>query len=234
MSGWERSRSAAEVVRELVLSHPCLLDCMLKGIVNYSALARLLAPRVSEVRGRRVNEEAVKMALIRFSESLRCSWQAVEDRVRGLIAKSVLNLQTDISVVTVRRGVPGRLFEELVRALSRSRFFQVTQGFQSVTFFVAREDVDRLLRVVGEENVVELMEDQSALIVKSPRDIVTTPGVVAYITSLLAWNGINISQIISCHDETMLIVARDDALRTYRVLEELILSMRRGMRSQGL
>ncbi|RLE99359.1 MAG: hypothetical protein DRJ63_05670 [Thermoprotei archaeon] len=44
---------------------------------------------------------------------------------------------------------------------------------------------------------------------------------------VLAHHGVNITQFISCHTDTILIINRREALKAYTVLEKLILSARR-------
>jgi hypothetical protein len=86
--------------------------------------------------------------------------------------------------------------------------------------------LEELLRNVGRDDVVEILEDQAAVILVSPRDIVETPGVVALIASTLYENDINVTQIVSCYNDTIVLVDAMKAWEAYRVLETLIKSMR--------
>ena len=217
--------SASKIVRELVLQRPCLLYCMAMGIINFSELARKVKKDVEKRLGRRTSDDAVKMALIRTADEVGKMWSMLENKLRSLVGNSIITLQTDIAVLTYDKDVSDKIIEVL-SSLSNARFLQYTQGFQSTTVFISMEDLEEFLKLV-DENAEVIMRDQSAIIIKSPRDIITTPGFIAYITTMLAWNGININQVISCHDETILIIDRKDALRTYNILEELILSQRR-------
>ena len=67
-----------------------------------------------------------------------------------------------------------------------------------------------------------MIKGQSAVVIVSPREIITTPGFVAYITSLLARHQINITQIESCHTDTVLILDQENALRAFQILEEAL------------
>ena len=88
------------------------------------------------------------------------------------------------------------------------------------------EVLEDLVKLIGEDNIVEVLEDQTAIVMVSPEEITRTPGVIAYITSALANNGINITQIISCHRETVIVCDRSEASRAYTVLENIISSAR--------
>ncbi|WP_234394346.1 ACT domain-containing protein [Thermococcus piezophilus] len=77
--------------------------------------------------------------------------------------------------------------------------------------------------MVGE--TVSILRDQTALTIISPGRIIETPGVVAFMTSALSSNGINITQVISCYKDTIFVIDRKDTPKAYQILEELIRRM---------
>jgi len=218
--------SISKVVRDILLSHPSILDCIKLDIVNYTALARKLEPMVSKAMGRKVNVDAIKMALIRFSDEVKNTRDVLEERVRRVLAGSVITFQTDLTVITLKREVVVRVLSDLIKMVKSTRFFQLTQGLQTYTIIVASELEKKVLDLLGMENVEDILRDHSAIILISPLEIVRTPGIISYITSMLAFRGINITQIISCHKDTILVIDRRDALKAYQILEEIILNMR--------
>ncbi|OYT51300.1 MAG: hypothetical protein B6U73_02330 [Desulfurococcales archaeon ex4484_204] len=221
-------RGVSSAVRELVLSMPSVVNCLEHGIVNFSALARVIAADIKKATGiKGVSEGAIKMSILRISRKLREAQRAYKDRVLRVIAGSVLRLEAGLAVVTIRREAVFLRLNELVQLLEESRFFQLTQGVNTFSVVISDEHLKRLVSTVRERNVVSLIKNQSALIIISPKDILTTPGVVSYITKLLSWNGINITQVISCHLDTILIVSHNDALKAYKILDEAIINSRR-------
>jgi len=213
-------------VREYVSSRPYLLEALSRKIVNYSALARLI---VSELNLGKENIPAVKMALRRFTEKLK-EKSFTEDRVREIIASSSLQLINDIVVCTIC-GVQGSSVLTKEVFLKKTGFLQVTQSSRHMTIMMdkylynsIRSLIEKTLAKIGD---VEVLENQTAILITSPREIIKTPGVIAYILSALASQGINITQFISCHTDTILIVDRREALKAYTVLEKLILNARR-------
>ena len=214
--------SVASRVREIVLRDPILVECLARGIVNFSGLARKLAEEIRAVDGEVPSVVAVKMALIRIAEKLRGSGiEAVEK----IIARSALAVQDSVVVITVPREGISRAFKVASSLGGESRFIQVVQSLRSATIVVAREDAERVLREIGEP--LEVIWDQSVVILVSPREIVETPGVVAYITGFLARHGINITQVISCYVDTLLVMNTAEAAKAYGLLHGLIDDLRR-------
>lgn len=218
--------SISEAVRRVILTHPSVLDCIRLGIINYSSLAKLIRDEVIKVGGfKDVSINAIKMSLIRFSGKLS-NKSTLESYVVKLIARSTIELQTDLKVLTLRKEIPASKLSELIAKLSHARFFQLTQGTRTFTLAISKEAEEEVINIVGHDVIEDVIDNQSAIILVSPKEIINVPGVIAYITSLLSWNGINITQIISCNVDTILILSRHDVLKAYNIIEDLILKSR--------
>jgi len=221
-----RVGSIANAVRNFVISHPFIKECLALGLINYSALARYL---LSEMRrqGREASLGAIKMALIRLRDEIRSTQIPLSRRIKEIIASSAMELQTDLIVISVYKSAVLPKIIEITKIMERARFFQLTQGTVTFTIIIASEVGDEVIEILGRRNIVEYLDNQTAIVIVSPEEITKTPGVVALISSVLAGNGINITQIISCYRETVIVCSRDEALKAYAVLEELITTSRK-------
>jgi aspartokinase len=222
--GWGVTR----VVQELLLAKPVLLAALGMGVVNYSALARALRGEVERRLGREVSEASVKVALIRFRE--RLSRSIAEESVLRVVAESSTTLIDDVGLVTLRASDPLALAPLLSGV--RARLLQITQGVHTLTIVTDSEVLEGLLRKVDPKLVEAVYKDQAAVILVSPREIITTPGVMAYLTTLLAVNGINITQVISTHTDTLFILGRQEAVEAYYLLRRAIDEARRAVREE--
>jgi len=213
-------------VQELLLAKPVLLAALGMGVVNYSALARALRGEVERRLGREVSEASVKVALIRFRE--RLSRSIAEESVLRVVAESSTTLIDDVGLVTLRASDPLALAPLLSGV--RARLLQITQGVHTLTIVTDSEVLEGLLRKVDPKLVEAVYKDQAAVILVSPREIITTPGVMAYLTTLLAVNGINITQVISTHTDTLFILGRQEAVEAYYLLRKAIDEARHAIR----
>ena len=215
-------------MQELLLAKPVLLAALGMGVVNYSALARALRGEVERRLGREVSEASVKVALIRFRE--RLSRSIAEESVLRVVAESSTTLIDDVGLVTLRASDPLALAPLLSGV--RARLLQITQGVHTLTIVTDSEVLEGLLRKVDPKLVEAVYKDQAAVILVSPREIITTPGVMAYLTTLLAVNGINITQVISTHTDTLFILGRQEAVEAYYLLRRAIDEARRAVREE--
>ena len=65
-------------------------------------------------------------------------------------------------------------------------------------------------------------EDCTMIVVHSPEELENTPGVVAFLATLLAEQNVNIIEFISCWTETILVVEKKDSLKAYEVLSNMV------------
>jgi len=219
------------MVVESILSRPHVLESLRMGVVNYSALARLLKGEIEERLGRTVSESSVKMAIIRMAENLSEAGGG-KPEVLYLFSRSTLTLIDDIGLVTFRSGELAQVINVISGLTPKPRFIQFTQGLTTVSIVADLETLDRLLGVIGRGRVEELYTDQSAIVIVSPREIIDTPGIISYISTILSFNGVNMTQIISAYTDTIIVVDNAQALRAYSILHQAIEESRRRTRER--
>ena len=215
--------SIAALVRLYVSRDPCLLECISRGIVNHSELARVLAGEIAVGESYKPSIAAVKMALHRLAKQVSVDRAP---KVKRILAESALMVQDSVTVITVPREQMSKALSIAASLADKSRFIQVTQGFRTATIVIASEDAGKLLSKIGEP--LEIIEDQAAIILVSPRDIIETPGFISFLTGYLSRQGINITQIISCYLDTIVVLDSKYASRAYRILHDLIDRLRKG------
>lgn len=222
------SISIAEAARLIVSGKPSIMDGLRQGVINFSALAEMIKEQVMEIVDKnRVNVDSIKMALMRYADELKSRRQFLEEQIAEVTASSILELKNDVAILTINQKSFLIRFDQIFKSLDSFRFLQLTQGTETFTVVTDLQSKEKIVEVVGEKNIVLEIEDQSAIVIISPKQIIDVPGVIAYITDLLSTNGINITQIISCYTDTLLIVERNDALKAYQTLENKILSLRK-------
>lgn len=224
-------QSLSRIVYRLVDADPSLRECLTRRLVNYSELARRLKPIVEKESGRSVSIEAVKTALIRYASRLREQEPTtLQGKLLEVLANSILEIRTGVTVATVKLHALPELVKVAAELVGRTRLLFFMQGFTSITLIVGSEYFEHIRRRVGENGFIEVYPDQALLVIVSPPEVITTPGFIAYVTSLLARNGININQIESVHTDTILVLSPEDALKAFQLLREAIGVARENLR----
>ena len=190
------TKSVARLVREAIQMRPSLLDALKLGIVNYSALARMLQEEIGEG-----STEAVKAAVIRIAEDLSKDRRLREEEVRSILKESKVRLQDKIAVLIspIKLDIP-----YLVTAYLTDSYVYI---------------VDQTTLSKNMDKQVQVMSNLVALILLSPDRLETTPGFVAFVTQLLGGHDINIIEFISCFTNTIIVLDSKDALKAFSLLQ---------------
>ena len=188
----------AQNVRSHLQNKPYLLEALEKGIVNLSELSRQIQEELKIN-----NTSAVKAALRRFSEELQRHKQKREEKVLQVLKRSGIAVYDRKSVMittkemNTKTGMKVDLLDKYVYLLDRGDL----QG--------------RINALVKHDNC-------TMIVMHSPEELEATPGVVAFLTALLAEQNVNIIEFISCWTETIIVVEKKDSLKAYEVLSNLV------------
>lgn len=190
--------STAKRVRDYLRNKPYILEALEKDIVNLSSLSRII--------GKELQIDsliAIKAALRRFSQELQKHKRRREERVLKVLKGSSITLQDGVNVVISRKPLIAKA--------------KLSMGLDDTNIYL----VDKLERI-SEKDLLSTHKNCGMLIINSPPEIEETPGVVAYLTSILAEQNINVIEFVSCYTYTVLVIDRKDTLRTYELLSHLI------------
>jgi hypothetical protein len=190
--------TVAQNVRNHLRNKPYLLEALEKGIVNLSELSRQIQTELKTD-----DTSAIKAALRRYSEELQKHKQKREEKVLLLLRRSSIAVYDRKSVMITSKelaqktGMKVDLLDKFVYLLDRSDL------------------PERVSALVKNDNC-------TMIVIHSPEELENTPGVVAFLATLLAEQNVNIVEFISCWTETIMVVDKKDSLKTYEVLSNLV------------
>lgn len=191
--------SIAEEVRLYIKNKPYVKEALEKGIVNLSSLTRQIQEELDIE-----NFEAIKAALRRLSEDMKKTKHKREERVLQILEKSkIIIYDGDIVLIT----------DEPIEIEDK---FRVNLG-KNYVYLLEKNKLPK-----ETDDIIRKTENCTTILIESPNDIEKVPGVVAYLTSLLTEQNVNIFEFISCWRYTIIVVDRKDALRAYEVLSEIL------------
>jgi aspartokinase len=188
----------AKKVRNHLRNKPYLLEALEKGIVNLSELSRQIQEEL-----RIENTSAVKAALRRFAEELQKHKQKREEKVLEILKKSVLVVYDRKSVIITNKEIN---IENGMKVDLPDKF----------VFLLDRKDLpERINALVKHDNC-------TMIVMHSPEELEATPGVIAFLTTLLSEQNVNVIEFISCWTETIIVVEKKDSFKAYEVLSNVV------------
>jgi len=214
--------SLSKTVQFLIENDLPIQDALERGYGNFSAIARLLKPKVEEILGR----EVTLGGLITSVKRARTIYTSRSGYLK-IIAESVINLRTDVAKISLEKTRRNLEKARLISADYPEAFFQVLEGATTLTLITDQRIFNEVRSVFREEETLEEKQNLAAIIVQSPRGIVDTPGCIAAFYNPISRGQINIEETVSCFTETIIVLRMEDAARAFSLLTDLITNARK-------
>ncbi|HVQ00754.1 MAG TPA: hypothetical protein VMT57_04495 [Candidatus Thermoplasmatota archaeon] len=210
----------SHVVQKIVNDKIFLLEPMMRGIIAYGSLAELLKPEVEAELGKEVKNHAIVMALRRYAETL-----AAEHKTIVFDYSSEIILKTDICDIAMHRSPT--LLSKLKRLydivdFEKGDILNIIHGQREVSVVTNERYREKLLKILSGETILNIERDLVSLTLTYSKDFLYTPGVIYNIVRSIAWENINIYEIVSTNTELTFILNKKDGIKGYKVLEKLV------------
>ena len=212
----------AEVVETLIKKKPFIEGALYEGLINLSSLARQLRPEIEAKLKKPIKEGAVVMALKRLAPTL--------DVKMNVKIKKALN---DFGDLIVRSNLADfsfrnsdKLIEKqsiLLQAISGKReiFHTISKGVFETTIVISDSLKEELLDIFKDEELINHSANLSSITIKLPAENLTIPGLYYFIFKKIAWEGINIMEVISTSNEFTIVLNDKDIDQAFSVLKNI-------------
>ena len=215
--------SVSSIVKRLLHQKPFLLEAFGRGILSFGGVAAEFKPTVERQLGKEVKESAIVMALRRYAEEIK--EKPAPEVEAGVPLSCEILMKTNICDFNVRKNEAflqrlGRLYEMV--QLGKGDFLNVTIGNDEVSIAISEKYRDRTEEFLGDEEILEERSGLVSLTILFSGDFLHTPGIVFQALRKLAWEHINVYEIISTMTELTVVISKEDSSRGYEALQEFI------------
>lgn len=212
----------AAAVERVVHDSPLLEDCLAAGILNLSAVARAIRPRVEAELMKKAGEAALVMALRRLGTQLT---RKVDDPRKILRLIRDVTVRSNITEFTFRNS--DTILQCQVRLLEKLRgqgdhFITCTQGVHEMTVMIHADFEEAVEKVFHAEKRVSKVVDLAAVGIHLTPKVVEVPGVYYAILKQLTWSGINVIEVVSTMTELTLMLEKKHVDKAFLVLKQYL------------
>jgi len=198
-----------------ISEHPFVKDCLKKSLINYSSLTRQICIDLN--LDAKKNFDAVLIACRRYYSKIKTE-SSTEKKIIDILKNSKIEIKNKINVLVLEKAI---IFSNLLdiekEAKKVNETFHIIEGANAVTI-ITSNDFDKKIKKTFRNKVIKENIDLVEVILKSPKQIETTAGVVSYIYSLLGENNINIFETLSCWTDTIFLVEEKDLSKVLEFL----------------
>ncbi|MFH1276056.1 MAG: hypothetical protein ABIH82_03015 [Candidatus Woesearchaeota archaeon] len=192
-------KSTSELTVDYIKEHPYIKHCLKKGLINYSSLARLISKELKIAK--KTSIEAILVAARRLQ--LKISKESSHEKeIKDILKESEIEVKNKIVVFVIEKTADQYLMEKLQKKVRDEKGILYLLESSTTYTIITQEKYAKIIP----GKVIFKNENLALIDVKSSLDIETTPGTIAYLTSLFAENGVNILEFLSCWCETLFVV----------------------------
>jgi aspartokinase len=212
----------AEAVRHYVETHPFIEEGLSDGIINYAGLARNIQPAIQTQCTQTVRDGAIIMALKRLSPSY---YYQVSAGIKKFLSRlGQFTVRYDIVDYTYQNstsliGQQENVFRHIAK--HPEFFYSFSQGLSESTIVASKHLHPYILDLFADEQMLAHKKELAALTIMLPKDNTEISGIYYFIFKELAWQDINIVEVISTTHEITLVVAESDVEESFRLVRRL-------------
>ncbi len=208
-----------EATKKIVERSRYLTEAMSKDLINLSSLARYIKPEVEDILIKKVSEASILMALKRLSEDIKPpTFTNIFKSPPDMIVRSNL-----FELVIANSDTLAKKHAEIVSICGKDKryFFAMTQGVLETGLIASSDLYEQIKQIVREEKIIGEFNHLSAITIRLPEQNIETPGVYYYFLKSLAWDNVNIIEILSTYLEATLIFEEKEINKAFGILKSI-------------
>lgn len=215
--------SIGKVTEDIINRSPFLREAMSENLINVSSLARKIKPEIEVLLGSEVKEGAIVMAIKRMSpgvfHKVSLKLISVIGNLGDFLVRNDLIDLTFQNTATINKHEASELMTLLES--DPEGFYTISRGVTETTIIASTQLKDKLIDLLKDSKLKSINENLASITVKLPKSNMEMYGIYYYILKHLAWEGLNIMQIISTTNEFTIVLKEDEIERAFKVLIQL-------------
>ena len=209
-----------EATKKIVERSRYLSEAISKGIINYSSLARYIKPELEEILLKKVSNASIIMALNRLESNFRPKFQ------QSNIFKTPpeITVRSNLVLVCLPNNEIQGLSVLISRDVNSRSFFLKNQGIYESSLILSQDLFEKYKTAIEGKSPLILEDKISAVTIYLPDEALKTSGIYYFFLKSLAWEGINMLELVSTPSELTIVVANQDTERTFAIIKSLFTS----------
>ena len=227
----EKTKSTQKIINEILDNRPYITDLLKDNVIHFSNLARHLSKEIKVKYKKAPNLNSIIMAIYRYAEKVK--FQRVSEEILKIVSDFDLNLANDMVSITLRRNlsnhsIVSEIYDKKIDWQKGERMY-LFQSSGELAVLLNRKNAKLILNKLKnqESEILQKEDDLSILIVNTPPRMVDIPGVMYYLTGLVARGGITLIDIISTFTEIIFAVRSIDGIKIFDILDRAIKEARK-------
>jgi len=211
-----------EATEKIIKRSRYLSEAISKDLINLSALAIYITPEIEEMLIKKVSKASVIMAIRRTKLRLRKKPQSKYKDIFKSPPEMII--RSNLSLINLMNS--DELYKNCVEffnshPIERRHFFTLTEGSSETTIALSTVLKENLINSLGQGKINLNLDNLSSITIQLPKEVATSSGIFYFFLKSLAWEEINVVEIISTSLELTFIFDSKDINKAFSVLKAL-------------
>lgn len=211
-----------KVTEEIINRSPFLRESLTENLINVSALARKIQPEIEDRLKKEVKEGAIIMSIKRMSPGY---YHKINMKIKNFMGTlGDFLVRSDLEDFTYLNSHTLTLKQsEMMKSLNKEKdpFYTFCNGVNESTIITSVSVVNQVEEIFADEKLLSRTKDLASITIKLPSVNTEISGIYYFILKHLAWEGLNIVEVISTSNEFTVVVKSDDIDAAFSVLMQL-------------
>lgn len=209
-----------QAVEKIIRRSRYLTEALSKDLINASSLARYMKPEVETLVFKKVTMGSIVVAINRLQKSFMSQGYA---QITIFKEAPDMIVRSNLTLIHVKNS--DGLLQKLSKIELSGQSFQkkalFTYGRVETVILTNKINLESIRKILKKEETIETFPNVSSITIHLPQESAVSPGIFYFFIKSLAWEGVNILEILSTHTELTLIFSPKDINSAFAILQSL-------------
>lgn len=211
-----------EATEKIIKRSRYLSEAISKNLINLSALAIYIKPELEDMLLKRVSKASIIMAIrrakIKLGKKPQSKYKDIFKSPPEMIIRSNLSLISLINSDSLYKNCVD-FFNS--RPIQKRHFFTLTEGLSETTIALSTSLKKEFISNIEKGDIITDVDNLSSITIQLPKEATMSSGVFYFFLKSIAWEEINIVEIISTTFEITFLFNSKDIQKAFSVLKSL-------------
>ena len=209
--------SVTDYVRQIIDSKPIFAEMLSKNYLNLSNFADDIIPDIESLSYKKITKNSVVMALSRIKEEIKVE-NNIEFKVNDISVKyplSEINYPIPLQFCTDEIS---SIYEEF--GAIDNHFLNIVSGNSETTIFVNSKLKGKIFETFKKQKHNLELDNLASVSLKFSAEYFEVMGITYEVLRAMAWNKINLIEVVSTYTEITLIIRQKDTQKLIDILNK--------------
>ncbi len=210
--------TVSHIVKKIVKENPLLEEFLSRKLINYASLAEELHEKIELELGKKVKYTAIIMALRRLAEELESKNKTT---IKKVFLEDDIIIKENLIEIILEKNNKNNKYKDFLKKLDYD--IQIVNSNYEIILILNKKKYEKTKKVIEQYDlkIKKVHKNLSSITIRISEEATNTIGFFYIITKELAFNNINLYEILSTYTELTLILNEKQIIKAFEVLKKL-------------